>query len=57
VVDLEEARRDKAMKLGATHFINSTKEDPVPILQDLIGGGLNIIFECSGDPGATVQAF
>ncbi len=30
VVDLEEARRDKAMKLGATHFINNSKEDPVP---------------------------
>ena len=29
-VDLEEARREKAMKLGATHFINNSKEDPVP---------------------------
>jgi Zn-dependent alcohol dehydrogenase len=56
-VDLEEARRDKAMKLGATHFIDSSKEDPVPIIQQLTGGGVDIIFECSGDPGATVQAF
>ena len=56
-VDLEEARRDKAMKLGATHFINTSKEDPVPIVQELTGGGLDIIFECSGDPGATVQAY
>ena len=45
------------MKLGATHFINSSKEDPVPIVQQLTGGGLDIIFECSGDPGATVQAY
>ena len=51
-VDLEEARREKAMKLGATHFINNSKEDPVPIIQELTGGGANIIFECSGDPGA-----
>jgi Zn-dependent alcohol dehydrogenase len=56
-VDLEEARRDKAMKLGATHFINNSKEDPVPIIQQLTGGGVDIIFECSGDPGATVQAY
>ena len=56
-VDLEEARREKAMKLGATHFINNSKEDPVPIIQQLTGGGVDIIFECSGDPGATVQAY
>jgi Zn-dependent alcohol dehydrogenase len=56
-VDLEEARHDKAMKLGATHFIDNSKEDPVPIIQDLTGGGANIIFECSGDPGALVQAY
>jgi Zn-dependent alcohol dehydrogenase len=57
VVDLEEARRDKALKLGATHFINNSDEDPVPILQQMTKGGPDIIFECSGDPGATVQAF
>jgi S-(hydroxymethyl)glutathione dehydrogenase/alcohol dehydrogenase len=57
VVDLEEARREKAMKLGATHFINASKEDPVPIIQGLTNGGTDIIFECSGDPGATVQAY
>jgi Zn-dependent alcohol dehydrogenase len=56
-VDIEEARREKAMKLGATHFINSSKEDPVPIVQGLTGGGVDTIFECSGDPGATVQAY
>jgi S-(hydroxymethyl)glutathione dehydrogenase/alcohol dehydrogenase len=56
-VDIEEARREKAMKLGATHFVNASKQDPVPFLQELTGGGMNIIFECSGDPGATIQAF
>ncbi len=56
-VDLEEARREKAMKLGATHFIDNSKEDPVPIIQELTGGGANIIFECSGDPGAVVQSY
>jgi len=56
-VDLEEARREKAMKLGATHFINNSKEDPVPIIQELTKGGVDVIIECSGDPGATVQAY
>ena len=56
-VDLEEARREKAMQLGATHFIDAPRKIRCPILQQLTGGGLSIIFECSGDPGATVQAF
>jgi S-(hydroxymethyl)glutathione dehydrogenase/alcohol dehydrogenase len=37
-VDIEEARREKAIKLGATHFINSSKEDPVPIIQQPTAG-------------------
>jgi Zn-dependent alcohol dehydrogenase len=57
VIDLEDSRRAKAMKLGATHFIDNSKEDPVPILKELTNGGPDIIFECSGDPGATVQAY
>ena len=46
----------KAMELGATHFINSSKEDPVPIVQELTGGGVDFAFEATGDPGAIEQA-
>jgi S-(hydroxymethyl)glutathione dehydrogenase/alcohol dehydrogenase len=56
-VDLEESRRDVALELGATHFICNAQEDPVPIIQQLTDGGANFIFECSGDPGAIVQAW
>ncbi len=56
-VDLEEARREKAMKLGADYFIDSSKEDPVPIIHELTGGGADFAFEVSGDPGAMVQCW
>jgi Zn-dependent alcohol dehydrogenase len=55
-IDLEEARRPIAMELGATHFICNSKEDPVPIIQELTGGGLDFAFDASGDPGAIEQA-
>jgi S-(hydroxymethyl)glutathione dehydrogenase/alcohol dehydrogenase len=56
-VDLEESRCDVALELGATHFICNATDDPVPIIQGLTGGGADIIFEASGDPGAIVQAW
>src|SRR3990172_9200941 len=56
-VDLEEARRERALDLGATHFICNANDDPVPVIQDLTGGGADIVFEASGDPGAIVQAW
>lgn len=56
-VDLEESRRDLALELGATHFICNAKDDPVPIIQDLTGGGVGFAFEASGDTGAIVQAW
>ena len=36
-VDLEESKEDIAMDFGATHFIDSSKEDPVPKIQLLTG--------------------
>jgi S-(hydroxymethyl)glutathione dehydrogenase/alcohol dehydrogenase len=56
-VDLEESKEAIAREFGATHFINSSKEDPVPIIQKLTGGGVNYCFEAIGDPGAVEQAF
>jgi Zn-dependent alcohol dehydrogenase len=55
-IDLEESRRSVAMELGATHFICNSKEDPVPIIKELTGGGLDYAFDASGDPGAIEQA-
>lgn len=67
-VDLEGSKENIAREFGATHFINSSKEDPVPAIQKLtggmdmgndiyLGGGVDIAFEVIGDPGAYIQAF
>src|SRR4030042_4749067 len=56
-VDLEGSKEAIAKEFGATHFINSSKEDPVPIIQKLTGEGVNYCFEAIGDPGAIEQAF
>lgn len=56
-VDLEESMRDQALELGASHFICNSAEDPVPIIKELTGGGVDFAFEASGDPGAVVQSW
>jgi S-(hydroxymethyl)glutathione dehydrogenase / alcohol dehydrogenase len=58
-VDLEGSKEALARELGATHFINSSKSDPVPIIrEELTGGkGVHFVFEASGDPGAYLQSF
>ena len=56
-VDLEGSKEAIAREFGATHFINSSKKDPVPIIQELTGGGAKFCFEVIGDPGAITQAF
>lgn len=56
-VDLEENREDLAYEFGATHFICNAKEDPVPKIQSLTGGGADFVFEAIGDPGAIIQAY
>lgn len=57
-VDLEGSKREIALELGATHFIDSSKEDPVPKVFELTGGkGADYIFECIGDQGAQLQAY
>jgi S-(hydroxymethyl)glutathione dehydrogenase/alcohol dehydrogenase len=56
-VDLEGSKEAVARQFGATHFMNSSKEDPVPKVQELTGGGADFCFEAIGDPGAIVQAY
>jgi len=56
-VDLEGSKKDIALEFGATHFIDSSKQDPVPIIQELTAGGASAVFEAIGDPGAIVQAY
>ena len=67
-VDLEGGKEGLAKEFGATHFIDSSKEDPVPAIQlltggmkmddgTIMGGGADYVFEAIGDPGAIVQAY
>jgi S-(hydroxymethyl)glutathione dehydrogenase/alcohol dehydrogenase len=56
-VDIEESKESLAREFGATHFICNAKEDPVPKIQEITGGGADFAFEAIGDPGAIIQAY
>ena len=56
-VDLEGSKEVIAREFGVTHFINNSKQDPVPMILELTGGGAKFCFEAIGDPGAITQAF
>lgn len=55
-VDLEGSKEAIAREFGATHFINSSKDDPVAKIQEICGG-VDIAVEAIGDPGAIIQCF
>jgi Zn-dependent alcohol dehydrogenase len=67
-VDTLASKRDLAMKLGATHFIDASKGDAVDQIRELVpwsaeqaegpfmGGGVNWSFECVGHPAVTDSA-
>jgi S-(hydroxymethyl)glutathione dehydrogenase/alcohol dehydrogenase len=56
-VDLEGSKEAIAREFGATHFINSSKEDPVPKVQELTDGGADFVFEAAGETGSIAQAY
>ena len=67
-VDLNGSKEDIAREFGVTHFIDSSREDPVQVIQlmtggermddgMIMGGGADFCFEVIGDPGAIQQAF
>ena len=55
-VDCEAGKEEIAREFGATHFIDNSKTDPIPIIKELTNGGANYVFEIIGDPGAITQA-
>jgi S-(hydroxymethyl)glutathione dehydrogenase / alcohol dehydrogenase len=57
VVDLESSKEAIAREFGATHFIDSSKEDPVPKVQQITKGGADVIFEVTGEGGAIAQLY
>ena len=67
-VDIEGSKEEIARQFGVTHFIDSSKEDPVPAVQlltggekmpdgTIMGGGADFVFEVSGNNGAQAQAY
>jgi len=48
-VDMFDSKRDMALHFGATHFVNSTQDDPVKAIRALTGGaGVDHAFEAVG---------
>jgi len=57
VVDPLDWKEEPARKMGATHFINPLKEDPVEKIKEITWGrGVDYAFECWGGKDATTQA-
>jgi len=56
-VDILDNKLEMAKDLGATHTINSKKENPVEKIQELTAGGANYSFEMIGNLEVINQAF
>jgi S-(hydroxymethyl)glutathione dehydrogenase/alcohol dehydrogenase len=57
-VDLLDNRLAYARQVGATHVINSSREDPVKAIKDLTGGrGVDYAFDAIGLPTVSRQAY
>lgn len=57
-VDIDQAKVDQAVRLGATHGVNSRSEDAVEAIRALTGGfGADVVIEAIGRPETYEQAF
>jgi S-(hydroxymethyl)glutathione dehydrogenase/alcohol dehydrogenase len=55
-VDIEGSKEEIAVEMGATHFINNSMVDPVPLIREItLGKRIDCAFEAVGDPGACLQ--
>lgn len=50
VIDVDDARLEMARKFGATHVINSTRQDAVKELMEMTKDGVDVAIECVGIP-------
>lgn len=55
-VDVMPQKLEWARRFGATHVIDSSKDDPVAAIRDLSGGGVDYSFECVGNIAVIQQA-
>jgi S-(hydroxymethyl)glutathione dehydrogenase/alcohol dehydrogenase len=56
-VDLLDSKLEMAHKLGATHLINASREDPIERIQAENGWGVDYSFEAIGRPEIITQAY
>ena len=57
-VDIDDRKLEWAKEFGATHTVNSTKEDAVEAIRALTGGdGVDVAIEAVGNPATYEQAF
>src|SRR6476661_1831282 len=57
-VDIDDRKLEGARKMGATHTINSTNQDPVEAIQALTGGhGADVVIDAVGRPETWKQGF
>jgi aryl-alcohol dehydrogenase len=49
-IDILPSRLEMAKELGATHAINSKQVNPVEVIRDITGGGVDYSLETSGNP-------
>ncbi|QEY25426.1 NAD(P)-dependent alcohol dehydrogenase [Neisseria zalophi] len=54
-VDIVDSRLELAKELGATHVINSKKQDPVEAIREITGGGVKFALETTGIPAILTQ--
>lgn len=54
--DVVPSRLEMAMELGATHVVNSKKQDPVQTVKEVTGGGADYSLEATGRPEVLRQA-
>lgn len=48
-IEIAKARKEFALKAGATEVLDPTKMDVVAKVHELTGGGADVVFECIGD--------
>ncbi|MDI2090993.1 zinc-binding dehydrogenase [Commensalibacter oyaizuii] len=55
-VDIHDTRLDLAKQLGATHIVNSTKENPIEAIKETTNGGADYSFETTGIDSVELNA-
>jgi len=56
-VDVVAGKLDRAAELGATETVDASEVDPVELIEEATGGGVDHAFEFTGDTTAMEQAF